>query len=303
MDSIKTFKRYLKNDELISKLKSEKLFQDKLLPDIKSGNVFPAIRNDVIDFYYYNSLLFEYDGEFKTHPKFAFVPEKYGKHYVTDGKKVGNVTDFYNGYKNIKERAKLYTSVEAIGVHYICKNGNLLLNKDYIALDIEVAFEKIKNEPEGTLNHFENAEEEKKLKDQNRIDVLLYSIKEKQLLFVEAKHYTNGEIWSNGTPKVVSQVKRYNDIIKMKNDEILKSYQKYIENLNNLFEDELEKPLPMPEKIYYECGLIIFGFDQNQKDNRLTSNKEKLISNDIRVYTIGNEKSIKSSTLYKEIIK
>ena len=303
MDSIKTFKRYLKNDELISKLKNEKLFQDKLLPDIESGKVFPAIRNDVIDFYYYNSLLFEYDGEFKTHPKFAFVPEKYGKHYVTDGKKVGNVTDFYNGYENIKERAKLYTSVEAIGVHYICKNGNLLSNKDYIALDIEVAFEKIKNEPEGTLNYFENTEKEKKLKDQNRIDVLLYSIKEKQLLFVEAKHYTNGEIWSNGTPKVVNQVKRYNEIIKMKNDEILKSYQKYVENLNDLFADKLEKPLPLPEKIYPECGLIIFGFDQSQKDNRLTSNKEKLISNDIRVYTIGNEKSIKSSTLYKEIIK
>lgn len=303
MDSIKTFKRYLKNDELISKLKREKLFQDKLLPDIKSGKVFPAIRNDVIDFYYYNSLLFEYDGEFKTHPKFAFVPEKYGKRYVTDGKKVGNVADFYYGYKNIKERAKLYTSVEAIGVHYICKNGNLLSNKDYIALDIEVAFEKIKNEPEGTLNHFENTEEEKKLKDQNRIDVLLYSIKEKQLLFVEAKHYTNGEIWSNGTPKVVSQVKRYNDIIKMKNDEILKSYQKYVENLNYLFEDELENPLPIPEKIYPECGLIIFGFDQSQKDNRLDSNKEKLISNDIRVYTKGDEKTVKVSSLYKEIIK
>ncbi len=76
--------------ELINKLKEEPLFndKDKILTDIKNGKVFLTIRNNKIDFYHYNSRLFEYDGEFKTHPKFAFVPVKYPKRYVTDGKKL-----------------------------------------------------------------------------------------------------------------------------------------------------------------------------------------------------------------------
>ncbi len=117
------FKRGV-SQELIHKLKENRLFNDKLLEDIKKGIVIPAIRDGKIDFYYYNSLLFEYDGEFKTHSKFAFVPKEYRPTYVSNGAEIGEVTDFYNGYENIKERAKLYASPEAVGV-YITK----LINK------------------------------------------------------------------------------------------------------------------------------------------------------------------------------
>lgn len=41
-------------------------------------------------------------GEFETHPKFAFVPAKYPNRYVTDGKQVGEVADFYAGYDYMK---------------------------------------------------------------------------------------------------------------------------------------------------------------------------------------------------------
>lgn len=120
----KEFRRYLKDNVLIQKLKNEKLFTEKLLPDIQKQAVFPAIRENGIYFYYYNSLLFEYDGKFKTHPKFAFVPSMYGNSYVSDGNEVGKISNFYDGN--------------------------------------------------------------------------------------EAKHFTNGEIWSNSVPAVVNQVNRYN---------------------------------------------------------------------------------------------
>ena len=285
----KEFRRYLKDNELIKKLKEEKLFNDKLLPDIKKQIVFPAIRENGIYFYYYNSLLFEYDGKFKTHPKFAFVPSIYGNAYVSDGSEVGKISNFYDGYENIKERAKLYASPEAIGVYNICKSGNLLSNNNYIVLDIEVAFESEINK-----------EDSKRKNIQNRIDILLYDIKEKELLFDEVKHFTNSEIWSNSVPAVVNQVNRYNNEIAERKDEILSVYKKYIMNINQIFADELDNPLLLPEKVNPKCGLIIFGFDSDQRDGRLENLKQNLTNNNMKLYCIGNERKINLENLYNK---
>ena len=285
--------------ELINKLKEEPLFKDKILPDIEKGKVFLAIRNNKIDFYHYNSRLFEYDGEFKTHPKFAFVPAKYPKRYVTDGKQVGEIADFYAGYDNIKERAKLYTSVEAEGVFGICKKGNIfttLKGNECIVLDIEIAFTKNNEEEEikGTIEQLnENT------KSQNRVDILLYNIKEQELLFVEAKHFTNKEIRAEETPAVVNQIERYNKIIQNNYDIILQEYSNYIQALNNIFKEELKTELPEPKKLCKKCGLIIFGFDNDQKNGYLESNiKSKLEDTGIKEYTIGKVSEINIGNLY-----
>lgn len=301
MKESKEFKRYLEDKSLIDRLKQEPLFKNKerLLENIKNGEVFPAIRyKNKIDFYFYKSLLFQYDGEFSTHPKFAYVPKYYGKRYVTHGEKLGEVADFNDGYENIKERAKLYASIEDIGVYNICKNGNFITNDDYIVLDVEVAFEKTIEEPTGTIEQIEDEilQSKKRKNEQNRVDILLYNIKERELLFVEAKHFTNKEIWSNDIPKVVEQVRRYNKEIEKRYPEILQSYKEYVNDINQLFKNELKKPLPTPEKIYKSCGLIIFGFDGNQRDGRLALTKEKIENENIHVYTIGNESN-------KDIVK
>lgn len=284
------------NDSLISNLKKEKLFEEKLLPDIKKGDVFPAIRENCIDFYYYNSKLFEYDGTFKTHPKFAFVPEKYGTQSISQNDEIPSIANFYNGYENIKERAKLYSSLEAMGVYDICKRGNIYNNDEYIVLDIEVAFTEQTNdtniEPEGTINQLEHN------RKQNRIDVLLYNIKERNLLFVEAKHFINKEIRSSLEPDVVNQINRYNDIIENRKDEIIKAYSTYIENMNEIF----ELNLPTPETISEKCGLIIFGFDNDQKNGKLEESIiVKLKQADVKVYAKGDTKNISVKTLYETL--
>lgn len=307
MEKLREFKRYLEDESLIDKLKQEPLFKDKLLKDIKEGKVLPAIRDkNKIDFYFYKRLLFQYDGEFSTHPKFAYIPKNYGKKYITHGEKLGEVANFNEGYEYIKERAKLYASIEDIGVYNICKNGSFILNDDYIVLDVEVAFEKtIEEEPKGTIEQIEEADfqNKKRKNEQNRIDILLYNIKDRELLFVEAKHFTNKEIWSNNVPEVVGQIKRYNKEIEQRHPQILQVYKEYVNNINKIFKNELKKQLPIPEKIYKHCGLIIFGFDGDQRDGKLIATKEKIESENIKVYTIGNESKINVKNLYNYIKK
>ena len=287
------------NQELIKKLKEEKLFNKKLLDDIKKGDVFATIRKNKIDFYYYNSLLFEYNGKFKTHSKFAFVPKKYKPTYVSNGAELGEVADFYEGYENIKERAKLYASPEAIGVYNICKAGSILSDNNYIVLDIEIAFakiesDKIEKKPESAINQMEK-NSNKKIK-QDRIDMLLYSIKDRKLLFVEVKHYSNKEIRATNTPKVVEQIERYNKVINDKYEELIRKYTNYIKNLNELFNIEISNP----NEIVKNCGLIIFDFDSNQRDEYLNQSIFPKLRN-IKTYSIGDIKTIKVQKLYNAL--
>lgn len=292
MEKLVEFKRKLYNNDIIERLKKDKLFKDKLLKDIKKGVVYPAIRENRLNFYYYKKLLFDYEDRFITNSKFAFVPKEYKPTYVADGNEVGTIANFYDGYENIKERAKLYSSLEDKGVSNICKNGNVISNlpSGYIVLDVEVAFEK------------EIIESNKITIKQNRIDILLYGIKERQLRFVEAKHFSNAEIKSTTIPEVVGQIKRYDEEIEKRNDEILDIYTEYINQLNMIFAEIVEKPIPTPMSVLHKCGLIIFGFDYDQKNGRLQKNIENKIREEgIKVYSIGQESKIDIKTLYNKM--
>lgn len=291
MDKLIEFKRKLHNDDIIERLKEEKIFKDKLIQDIKKGTVYPAIRENRLNFYYYKKLLFEYGDRFITNSKFAFVPKEYKPTYVADGKEVGPIADFYDGYENIKERARLYASEEDKGVFNICRNGNVISNlpNGYIVLDVEVAFER------------ETIEDNKSIKKQNRVDILLYGIQERQLRFVEAKHFSNGEIKSTTIPNVVGQIKRYDEEIEKRNDEILDVYTEYIKSLNKIFGEIMEMPIPTPMSILPKCGLIIFGFDDDQKNGRLQTSIENKIKEEIKVYSIGQESKIDIKTLYNKM--
>ena len=59
--------------------------------------------------------------------------------------------------------------------------------------------------------------------------------------------------------------------------------------------------MPIPEKIHNKCGIIIFGFDSNQRDGRLIETKQKIESENIKVYTIGDESKINVKPLYNYI--
>ena len=73
------------NSELIKRLKDNEVFKNKLIPDIEKGNVFPAIRNNRIDFYFKGGKLFSFNkAGLSTHIKYATTPEDNVKNYVTE---------------------------------------------------------------------------------------------------------------------------------------------------------------------------------------------------------------------------
>jgi hypothetical protein len=97
---------------------------------------------------------------------------------------------------------------------------------------------------------------------------------------VEAKHFSNSELWATGKP------------------EIIKEYGRYIEGINRIFETKL----PAPEGIDPKVSLLIFGFDGAQKQG---DRFKKLIWNkpeyqQIPIYHRGDPKGLNAETLWNE---
>lgn len=237
----------------IANLTSSSLWMSHLESDCKNQNIFLAVRNNSIGIYHKGGKLFNFEkNEFKTHIKYASVIDNSEIAYLTENELSKNklITDFKNNYSRIKENCGLYSGIEALGVSEIYHKYSYLSRNNIVVLDIEISFEAL-----------EKTNGEK----QDRIDILLYDLNTRTLKFVEAKHYSNPEIWSNGTPKVIGQIKKYETQIKTNKTEIIAAYKNYMEAINSVFDLEL----PLPEKVEEKVTLLIFGFDNDQKNGRL----------------------------------
>ncbi len=283
------FTRNLGTDSM-GQLKKEKLFNNQLLPDIERGSVFAAIRNDRVDFYFKGGKLFSYNKKegFSSHIKYATTPEDDVKNYITEKefpKTCGRfIKDFEKDYNKIKNNCELYSkgSEAACVAHLYNKYSFINSAINTVVLDIEISLES----REG--------------KNQDRIDILLYSKRNKLLQFVEAKLYTNKEIRSKNRPEVIGQIERYNTQIKNRENEILVAYRRYVEIINELFSLELEKPTGILQGV----GLYIFGFDDDQKKGNLLRQIIPNLEKDrIRYYSLGNSASINIQTLWDAATK
>lgn len=275
------FKRSL-SDGLIAKLQNEKLYTDKLLPDIREGAVLPAVRQDKISFYYKGGRLFTYNKSgFETHIKYCVIPES-NSDYIKepDLKGITIATSFYDQYKEIKTRCELYSGGEANAVSALYK-GSCLSDSRVIFLDTEIAL-------------YTNS-------DKDRIDILLYDKESRKLCFCEAKLFSNPELWAheNQKPEVCTQVARYDDKIDTHYYDILAQYTNYISILNKLFGTDL----PAPTFLHKKTGLLITGFDGSQKEkiNRLLINDGSL--NGISNYRTGKLEGKQICTFFNKITK
>lgn len=299
----------------ISKLQNDKLYIDNIQSDIISrnsgksqNNVFPAIREDIIDFYYKGGKLFGYSISkgFYTHAKYASVIENPSKDYinVTDLNNCRIISDFTKEYKRIKENCSLYSGTESTGASLIYHRfPYTLTGSDIVVLDIEISFKSVAKQKDETVmeeNSHEGIENmlssNSRDRNQDRIDVLLYDTKHQELKFVELKHYSNAEIWANVGNKadVCDQIDNYESQITDKYSKILKEYEKYVNTVNVLF----GLNLPIPQKICRDVTLFIFGFDGDQLNGRL----KKFIQNNPAFtvkhkYYYGNIKSNKFDIL------
>lgn len=246
------FKRKLEKSVLDIFIKSN-LWKNCLEYDCKKQNLFLAVRNNSIGIYHKGGRLFGFEKNvFKTHIKYASVIDNPEKDYLTENElsKQNLISDFNKNYTRLKENCKLYSGMEAMCVSEIYHKYSYLSNNRIVVLDIEISFKVI---------------EKSSGKTQDRIDILLYDLNNQTLKFVEAKHYSNKEIWSKATPKVINQIKKYETQIEQNRVEIIAAYENYINAINTIF----NLKLPLPLKVEDKVSLLIFGFDDDQKKGRL----------------------------------
>lgn len=286
-------------DEVINKLKNDPLFKERLFPDIiNQKGVFPAIRKDKITFYYKGGKLFTYSKDgYETHYKYGIIPKNIKNNYIKESnlQNISLYDSFKEGYKKIKECCELYCGIEAeyVSKLYICSGMNPY--NSVILLDTEVRFDSDNDSID------ENLDKKQRKQNIERIDTLLYNTESKQLCFCEAKHFSNKELWAeeSSKPQVCSQINKYNKTIETRTDEIIKQYQNYVDIFNKLFDTSI----PKPESIFMKTGLLIFGYDSNQKNkiNELLIRDGSLEG--ISYYNTGNLKGNQIATLYDSITK
>jgi len=266
------FSRTKNIEKLLEELNKQPLYDELLKND---ENVFMALRDNEIHFYYGGSRIYKFTKNgFFSHKEFCInTAEK--NEYINQNqlKSVNLITDIVLNYEPIKKNAIKYADIEDKGISNLFKQ-DYNSNKDIFLLDIEIALEN------------------------GRIDILLYNNKTQTLKFIEAKDYSNKELWSKiGTkPKVSEQIEKYNDDLTKFYDDILEEYKKYILHLNNFFGLKINEPI----KIIETTSLYMFGFDQNQK-----AKIEKLLKNDnslenINYYFNGDAKKINVETLFSK---
>jgi len=276
-------KRYL-NDSTIIDFVSSKLWQQKINEDCKQQNVFFTIREDRIDLYHKGGKLFSFkNNSLKTHIKYAAVIDSNDdsdQNYLSESElqNLSITSDYLTGYKRIKENCSKYSGVESAGVSQIYHKHSYLSDSDVVVLDIEISFDAL---------------DESSKKD--RIDLLLLDRNTGKLQFVEAKHFSNKELWSKSNPSVIKQLARYEKQISDRESEIIIEYGKYVQNINSIFKLDL----PVPTEIENQVLLLVFGFDDDQKKGRLNKliNKNEYYRG-VKTYQKGDIKNLNTTTLW-----
>jgi hypothetical protein len=288
------------SQEAIEALKREELFTEHLRHDIVVGKprgnqkthsfVFPAVRNERIDFYWGGGKLFSYgqSSGFTTHHKFASVllgntEDDYISQASLQNGNMRLIKNFCEGYDRIKENCEQYSGLEALGVSSLYERFSCArkeASSSVVILDIEAHFEED-----------ENTEE-------SQIDIVALDIKSGMIRFIEAKDYSNHESLRSKSENfaVVDQMKKYAKQIKKNEKEILAAYQNHVKVINAVF----ATTIPEPTHVDNEPILLIFGFDNEQKSYLQEKIEHPLKKdNSLRIYSIGEIKDANLSVVFR----
>lgn len=288
---------FKRNFDSINDLENQPLYDECLKPDIKSGVVFPAVRNNRMDFYYLGGKLFSFDHKnlFSTHLKYASVAigDNLGPYVTQEDLEEIAIASFVDGYERIKENCAKHSRKEALGVSqvygkYSCAGAHA---GDVVVLDIEVSLKREDDEYE--VEHRDNSRA-----GSDRMDLLLLNTVSSELCFFEAKHYSNDDIRGK-KPRIVDQMRRYSKQLKslQVHGEIVSAYKAHAGAINGLLGPDVQLPEPM--KIDPYPRLLVFGFDKEQRDGKLKNEVKRLVDEfGISVYTIGNIKKVNANTMF-----
>ncbi|MCC9608620.1 hypothetical protein LOC68_09355 [Blastopirellula sp. JC732] len=273
------------NSDRLQALKDNSLFRNRLLPDIKQGDVFPAMRKRKIDFYFRGRKLCSFDGgEFRANIAYlaAFEDRPKGEIKEEEFRNLRVCSSFESGYPQIKKNIELHEQPESGGVFSLCR-AHSLFNDSYSGpvgvLDVELSIEALDN-----------------TRSQDRIDLVLFHGEQKELRFFEVKTFRNKEIWPNedNDVDVDRQIGRYRDQLTKRKSELLEGYQEYVSRMSFL----LDVALPTPGSLDLEPDLLLIDFDGEQQK---TINEILLpaFKNRFRCCLIGDPKRATAATLEK----
>lgn len=244
---------------------------------VDDKDLFLAIRDDQVHVYYQGCRLInvEWTGKLaaKTHYKYllrpAMTPE-YVDVDVVDGQPCVDASGYFADGLNVedlKKAATVYAGDEKEGVHKILRHNPHIL-------DVEVAISDGKTAPRVDFAALQKG-------DAGRT----------HLVFYEAKHFdkSRGALRSrDGTASVVDQIAEYRELLKRYRHDIEKSYRLVSKNLRALKGVRRHHPkrhdlLEMSEDLVIEVepGLVVFGFDQEQKSGSVWQHHEAKLERDI----------------------
>ncbi|MDF2544076.1 MAG: hypothetical protein K0S47_3794 [Herbinix sp.] len=236
------------DEKRCNKVKESKMWEKILLPDIKAGQIFPAIRDEKLYFYYNGGVLFTFEGN-----SFKYNTE-YFKHVYRDQAcpfqvKEGNYTldkiekeigkDYFFNDLNYDLLKKGIDKKFQCSIYPDSEENNSDKERKYLKELYSLTYGVSKNrEPKVIVLDIEIRFN---VNDKKKCDMILYNMERNELMLVEAKLSGNPELKSNTEKvKVFQQMDNYNSWIEKPEDreEFVKQYKNYItivsDNLNIL---------------------------------------------------------------------
>ncbi|MCY4311397.1 MAG: hypothetical protein OXC54_08840, partial [Rhodospirillaceae bacterium] len=193
--------------------------------------------------------------------------------------------DSLDGVNELKKAVRPYTGAEKEGIHaFVSRDKNLDV------VDLEIAIDDGKGRKQIDLAAIHE--------DIDRPGSF-------KLVFYEAKHFGNGDLRAKtGKIPVVAQMSRYSEAIAQNHDELVDSYRKVCGNLSELegvVQQDRKKRLQdiasrsVELLIEDQPRLIVFGFDQDQRDGSIWGPHAKRLEDELtkeRILFVGTPKSI-----------
>jgi len=270
---------------IIEKLRGEPLFQswldeetlaDCLLEDMLKGEVFAAIRDGYVEFYCHGQPLYLYwGGVFYAVSQCVFMPQGDKHGYVTETELAG--MKHHVRFQDAWEQTKMLCYCWAVnaGVCALYKYSFAAYPCErYFVLDVEIFLGM-------------------SLSTCEKIDLLLMDAHTGKLLFCETMNYAD----TQEVKRIAGQLERYRDRIAEQRDAIIEQYGEYTQTMAALTGIEI----PAPTGVCDDCGLLIYGFDEDQKNGRLRKVMDGLTKMGWPVYAVEDIGDVTPETLFKAL--
>ena len=285
----------LRDEPLFQSWLDEETLQSCLLEDMLKGEVFATIRDRCVEFFYGGFPLFTYDGTFKACLLEAFVPQV-NDELSGEFLEVENSGDFVNvdettlacmkqhmnfkdAYEQIKMR-RLYAGEEGPNLTEFYKFSFAAYPCEwYFVLDTAI-------ELDSTWEDW--------------IALLLMDAHTGKLLFCASQFYSHMRMTAEEeAADWMERLERYRARIAKQRKVIIEQYGVYVRAMQALTSIEI----PAPTCLCDDCGLLIYGFDEDQKNGKLKKITDSLTKMGWLVYAVEDVGDVDPETLFTQLAK